>query len=406
MPDHEAMVRCYTGPMEPTFELFRRYFPDDGTVHQAHAPYRICPLGAHIDHQQGLVTGFALDNGVDLAFSITTNDISIVYSADFPGETAFSLGSIPPKQGNWGDYVRAAAVALLHAGHPLSHGFHGVVSGPIFTGGLSSSAAVILCYVQALALSNGITLPPSRLIAIALDAEHRYIGLHNGALDQSCEVLCRRDHLLVLDTRDGSYRQLAPASQMPPYAFLIVSSGAPRVLGRGYNQRVDEVKSAAYSLLAFAGLPEKPWADTVMRDVPDEAYRTYLDRLPAPFIKRARHYTTEMQRVRDGVEAWKAGDLAAFGRLMTASGRSSIVDWETGCPELVSLYGILKDLPGVYGTRFSGAGFKGCCVALIDPAYRESIEREVRDAYLRRFPQYKDSYASYVCHSDDGTWVR
>ena len=34
------------------------------------SPYRVCPLGAHVDHQHGLVTGFAIDKGVDLWFNV------------------------------------------------------------------------------------------------------------------------------------------------------------------------------------------------------------------------------------------------------------------------------------------------------------------------------------------------
>ena len=33
------------------------------------SPYRVCPLGAHVDHQHGLVTGFAIDKGVHLWWS-------------------------------------------------------------------------------------------------------------------------------------------------------------------------------------------------------------------------------------------------------------------------------------------------------------------------------------------------
>ncbi|MBQ8866114.1 MAG: galactokinase, partial [Bacteroidaceae bacterium] len=32
--------------------------------HHIFSPYRVCPLGAHVDHQHGLVTGFAFDMGV------------------------------------------------------------------------------------------------------------------------------------------------------------------------------------------------------------------------------------------------------------------------------------------------------------------------------------------------------
>ena len=42
------------------------------------SPYRVCTLGAHVDHQHGLVTGFAIDKGVDLNFDIR-EDNKVVY---------------------------------------------------------------------------------------------------------------------------------------------------------------------------------------------------------------------------------------------------------------------------------------------------------------------------------------
>ena len=42
------------------------------------SPYRVCPLGAHVDHQHGLVTGFAIDKGVDLYFDVNDSQKSKV----------------------------------------------------------------------------------------------------------------------------------------------------------------------------------------------------------------------------------------------------------------------------------------------------------------------------------------
>ena len=39
------------------------------------SPYRVCPLGAHVDHQHGLVTGFAIDKGVDLWFDVREDSL-------------------------------------------------------------------------------------------------------------------------------------------------------------------------------------------------------------------------------------------------------------------------------------------------------------------------------------------
>ena len=57
---------------------------------------------------------------------------------------------------------------------------------------------------------------------------------------------------------------------------------------------------------------------------------------------------------------------------------------------------------GVYGGRFSGAGFKGCCMALIDPAFEESIVRSVEDAYLKVFPELAGKYSTHICNSANG----
>ena len=96
------------------------------------------------------------------------------------------------------------------------------------------------------------------------------------------------------------------------------------------------------------------------------------------------------------------GDIEEFGRLSTESGWSSIYNWETGSPELKALYEIMTTTEGVYGGRFSGAGFKGCCMALIDPAYQESILEAVESRYLKEFPHLKDKYSAHICETADG----
>ena len=103
-----------------------------------------------------------------------------------------------------------------------------------------------------------------------------------------------------------------------------------------------------------------------------------------------------------GAEAWRRGDIEEFGRLSFASGRSSIENYETGSPELKTLYEIMTKTPGIYGGRFSGAGFKGCCMALIDPAYEQSILERVEQAYLKAFPHLEGKYSAYICETADG----
>ena len=128
----------------------------------------------------------------------------------------------------------------------------------------------------------------------------------------------------------------------------------------------------------------------------------HKDKLPENWRKRAEHWYTEYDRVQKGAEAWRRGDIEEFGRLSFESGRSSIYNWETGSPELKALYEIMTLTEGIYGGRFSGAGFKGCCMALIDPAYEESIKETVTREYLKAFPHLEGKYSVHICETADG----
>ncbi len=139
-----------------------------------------------------------------------------------------------------------------------------------------------------------------------------------------------------------------------------------------------------------------------MRRVPAEIYREFGSALPEKLKKRAEHYFSEQERVAKGIEAWKKGDMLQFGALMTESGRSSVTNWEAGSPELKALSEILASTNGVYGARFSGAGFKGSCAALIEPGSEEEIRRSVTERYLALFPQHTELFAVDFCSTANG----
>ena len=304
--------------------------------------------------------------------------------------------------GDWADHLRGATL-MLSEKYTLSVGMSAVIEGELPIGGLSSSAAVIIAFLVALCRVNHIQLEPMELILMAKAAENKYVGVNCGKLDQSCEVLCRENRLLYLDTRDDQYRLIDTNPVMKPYKIGIFFSGLERSLKNSkYNLRQDECKAAAYALMSYAGMDYDTFANTRLRDVPLEVFEAYKDRLPESFRKRAEHYYSEFQRVEEGTTAWEDGDIGRYGELVFESGWSSIHNYECGCDELIRLYEILRETDGVYGARFSGAGFKGCCMALIDPEKAERIERTVTDAYLRAFPGLSGKYEAHVCESADG----
>ena len=369
----------------------------------AFCPYRISPLGAHIDHQHGKINGLAIDRGIHMAYRPKKNGVIELQSLNFPKRAQFFVSAVPEtRAGDWADHLRGAAKALGER-YPLKTGLSGVIEGSLPIGGLSSSAAVIICFLTALCKVNGIRLAPMEMIRTAQAAENQYVGVACGKLDQSCEVLSKKDHLLYLDTRDDSYELIPTPEQMKPYRIAVFFSGLERSLRNSkYNLRQDECKAAAYALLGYAGLDYGAFADTRLRDVPFTVFDAYKNRLPEPWRRRAEHYYGEFARAERGAQLWRRGDLEGYGQLVFDSGRSSIENYECGCDELKTLYEILRDTRGVYGGRFSGAGFKGCCMALIDPELAEEIGAKVSAAYLKAYPGLAGKYGYHLCASADG----
>ena len=405
------------------------------------SPYRVCPLGAHVDHQHGLVTGFAIDKGVDLWFNV--NDEPSQRSKDegqrskdegqrslghvhlesrtFDGVVDFEIDApTQVKEGHWGDYARGAKYALKKR-FELRKGIEGVIQGSLPVGGLSSSAAVLIAYVMAFAKANDITLQPFEVVKIASEAEREYIGLNNGLLDQACIALSKKNQLLFLDCDSNDYRvipfggqrsnvegqrsalDLSPQSSDLPFEIGIFFSGLTRSLvNSDYNLRVFECKTAAWNMLAYTDQPLKTFDKTFLRDIPKATFEKTRIAMPARFARRAEHFYSEYRRVRQGVTAWETGNLKLFGKLSFDSCESSIHNYECGSPELIAIYEIMRSLPGVYGGRFSGAGFKGACIALVDPEHKDAIQEELTKRYLEQFPEYEKTFQVFWVKPDDG----
>ena len=392
------------------------------------SPYRVCPLGAHVDHQHGLVTGFAINKGVDLWFDVAEDGHVHLESKTFEGVVDFDIDAPSQvRERHWGDYARGAKYALKKR-FELTRGITGVIQGSLPVGGLSSSAAVLIAYVMAFAKANNITLQPFEVVKIASEAEREYIGLNNGLLDQACIALSKKDQLLFLDCDSNEYRLIPFGSSVVeketntdltdktdhpsnpshpcstiPFEIGIFFSGLTRSLvNSDYNLRVYECKTAAWNMLAYTEQPLKTFDKTFLRDIPKATFDKTRIAMPARFARRAEHFYSEYRRVRQGVTAWETGNLKLFGKLSFDSCESSIHNYECGSPELIAIYEIMRSLPGVYGGRFSGAGFKGACIALVDPAHKAEIEKALTERYLAQFPEYEKTFKVFWVRPDDG----
>jgi galactokinase len=362
---------------------------------------RISPLGAHIDHQLGRVTGMAVDRAILLAFAPTDDGRVQVESRDFPNPTHFHLADVPPHQkGDWGNYLRGAVIALKQQ-YALRRGLVGIIDSDMPIGGLSSSAAVTIAYLLALESVNELAVTREENIKLVTRTEHEYIGLNNGILDQTSILFSQRNHLTVIDCQQVQIERTPTPISDAHFGILAVHSGVTQALvGTGYNNRVAECQEAARQLLTLAGLEVSD--NPRLRHVAPEVFAAYGERLPEALRRRATHFFGEMDRVAQGEAAWRAGNLTRFGQLVSQSGHSSINYYECGCPQLITLYEILNQTPGVYGTRFSGAGFRGSCLALIDPQQREPIAEAVQRRYPQAHPTEAERYSIHFCQPADG----
>ena len=390
----------YTSSSDRVVTYYKNKY-EETPMYTAFTPYRISPLGAHVDHNLGLITGFAIDKGIHIAYSLNTNGIIELESIQFPKKCSWHILNTPSKKINdWADPLRGATIELNNR-YPLRYGITAIIDGELPIGGLSSSSSLIITFINALAFINGIKLSNEELIEISEYAENNYLGIENGKLNQLCEIYSKKNKLLYVDMLDNSYKLIDTPSNMDKYVIGLFFSGIEKN-GSSYNTRTDELRSTAYLLKALDGIDYGNYKDTNMRDIPYEVYLKHKSKLPSSYIKRAEHWYSELDRVRSGIDYYRKGNIKEFGKLVTESGESTINNWETGSKEMIDLFNIIKSCKGVYGTRFAGSGYKGFCMAFIDPKYKDKILNEVEDKYLDKYPYLKDKYSAHICNTADG----
>lgn len=334
------------------------------------SPYRICPIGAHVDHQGGLTLGRTTRLGTDLDYQpLDTPEIHLV--SDQFGEVRFTIGELDSD--HWARYAQAAA-RVLHAGR----GMEAHATGSFIASGLSSSASVGLAYLVALADINEIELSREQRARLDFELEHEQLGLQNGLLDPLTIVHGEKDALLLMDTLTGS---VTPIEDPPDgrHAWVAAYSGVSRELTRsGFNVRVQECRQAAALLQDGA---------RILSDVPREIFEHKKLSLPENLCRRAEHYFSEVERVRQGAQAWREADYEWFGRLMDQSCESSIGNYESGSEILIELHELVSSTSGIYGSRFSGGGYGGCVVALAKRELAESACAAITETFLSKHPE-------------------
>lgn len=403
---------------------------DTEEVRVAVSPYRICPLGAHIDHQGGTVSAMTINRGILLGFVPSQDSQVVLQSVQFKGEVKFRVNEIQKpmniaktngqvngscstaqeEECFWGNYARGAIYALQKRGNCLTQGIIGCICGSedLDSSGLSSSAAVGVAYLLAFESANNLSVSPTENIEYDRLIENEYLGLKNGILDQSAVLLSKYGCLTCMNCKTKEHKLVEHPDHdigiSRKYRILLAFSGLKQALtsNPGYNRRVAECQEAAKLLLHASGNED---IEPLLSNVEPEIYQTHKSKLEPALARRAEHYFSENARVLTGLQAWADGNMEYFGKLISASGLSSIQNYESGCEPIIQLYEILLKAPGIYGARFSGAGFRGCCIAFVDAEYATEAASFVRAEYKKIQPilasQINQKNAVLICDAGD-----
>jgi galactokinase len=350
------------------------------------APGRIELLGNHLDYNGGPVLCAAIDRRLVVLHGAGDGgaDELAVAAPDSPdaGVGRFSPSTLrgwrnPEREPDTFAYVQGLiAAALERPGLTLRVPGRIAISGNVPLGfGLSSSAA--LCVGLGLALVEP-RPADQHLVLLAQEAEHR-AGTPCGTMDQSASVA---GGVIRFDGATLAVERLSP--DLGNLVFVVADSGVDRSLGASsYPRRVEESRAALEHARRVLGvdLPHlaalSPAQLGRLSDGPDA--------LPPPLLERARHVVTETLRVEEGLTALRAGDWAAFGALMTASGRSSATDYAISHPRVEELVAEASGVGGVLGARMMGGGEGGAVLVLLPRGRVLALETVLRGGYFNRY---------------------
>ncbi len=355
----------------------------------ARAPGRIEFIGNHTDYNGGPVLGAAIDRCVWVGLARRADAVRRFASDTHAGLAERRSGELERATGaqSWINYPLGILVAMAASGIRVPEGFDYLAASNVPTGaGLSSSAAIELASGLAFLSAAGESLPLERLVALGRKAENEFVGVPCGILDQGVSGFGKRGQLVYIDCRGPRFDRVPlPASSN----FWVFNTHTKHALVDGlYAARHAECMEAA-RVIGVAQLVDASPARLAAAETS----------LPRAAFKRARHVIDEIARVEQAVVALRAGDLAAVGKLLLASHRSSRTWFENSSPELDFLVDTLEPMKGVYGARLTGGGFGGAVMALTSDAFDAGSAKKVEEAYLAAFGSRLDVIHA---HTDDG----
>ncbi len=372
-------------------EFIKIYGESDQPIRVFKSPGRVNLIGEHIDYNGGYVFPAALSMVTTVLVRKRNDNIIRLYATDLKYVVQAELDRLEYyKDYKWGNYQLGVADQLIEEGYSVP-GCEMLFEDKVPLGsGLSSSAAIEVATALALNRLGGYDTSMKELAVISQKAEHNYVGVNCGIMDQFASAMGKAGHAILLDCRDLSYSHIPLDTK--DYKLVISNTKKKRSLGESaYNQRREECEAALEKLKAVF-----PKADYLC-DITLEELTRNIDLLDNLIIRnRAIHVINENERVIKSADALRNGNLDEFGKLMIESHNSLRDLYEVSCFELDTLVEVALEQNGVLGSRMTGAGFGGCTVSLVHKNEVDSFISNVGLVYNKKTGIKAEFYISDI----------
>lgn len=350
---------------------------------------RINIIGEHIDYCGGKVmpAALSLKNTVYIRPN-GTNKINLSWTT-LPDKVTLEIEKLDSYKGlKYGNYQAGAALMWQRAGHKIvgCDMLHDCTVP--FGSGLSSSAAIEVSTIAALATIAGEPLDKVDIALKSQQAEREYTGVNCGIMDQYASACGKKNSVMLLDcnTLDCEYLPL----NMGDYSLVITNCKKPHSLVESkYNERRAETETALELLRKHIDIK-------CLADLSLSQFEKYSGLFSEPVKRRVEHVVTECERVREATLALKAGDMVKLGKLLNASHKSLKELYEVTGFEPDALAEAAQNQTCCLGSRLIGGGFGGCTISIVKSDCVDEFKEATYNAYLKATGYKAEFYSSDI----------
>ena len=343
------------------------------------APGRINLIGEHTDYNDGFVMPAAVDKEIFFGIAASDDQRSVFYSINYNERFEVDLNDPKPvTEPQWANFLLGVLYQFRENGFPVNP-FYCAFGGNVPLGaGMSSSAAMECGFAFALSEFNLLNVPKLKIITMAQWAEHHFVGVKCGIMDQFASVMGKEGHAIVLDCRSLEHRY-APLD-LKEYGIILCDTKVKHSLVNSeYNTRRKECESGVSILQRHYPQIKS------LRDASADMLEQHRSEFPDKVYDRCLYVVQEIQRVLQASGDLDKNDLKSFGEKMyeTHEGLSSL--YEVSCKELDFLVSEARKSDAVLGARMMGGGFGGCTINLVRNDRADTFISEMQLKYRKAF---------------------